>query len=185
MNLLLLSQVIAYGKLAGSLSSNALQLKYRDQINMGLGSASVFGLGGDYLPTCCMCVCLYVCMSVCVCVCVCVRVSLCPVCVCPCVCECPCVRVFCVSVCSVCVSVCPMCVCPACVGVPVCSVCDCEYVLSVLPLGVCECVYISLCLRAVHLSEYPSFQIHPVNRTHFFSTQPSASPLTPPSPPWP
>ena len=42
-----LSQVIAYGKLAGSLSSNALQLKYRDQINMGLGGASVLGLGGE------------------------------------------------------------------------------------------------------------------------------------------
>ena len=38
--------IIAYGKLAGSLSSGALQLKMRDQINMGLGAASVAGLIG-------------------------------------------------------------------------------------------------------------------------------------------
>jgi NAD(P) transhydrogenase len=37
--------VIAYGKLAGSLDSAALQLPGRDQINMGLGAASVIGLG--------------------------------------------------------------------------------------------------------------------------------------------
>jgi NAD(P) transhydrogenase len=36
--------VIAYGKLAGSLSSNALQLPMRDNINMGLGGASALGL---------------------------------------------------------------------------------------------------------------------------------------------
>jgi NAD(P) transhydrogenase len=37
--------VIAYGKLAGSLDSAALQLSGRDQINMGLGAASLLGLG--------------------------------------------------------------------------------------------------------------------------------------------
>lgn len=38
--------VIAYGKLAGSLNSNPLQLAMRDQINIGLGSASAAGLVG-------------------------------------------------------------------------------------------------------------------------------------------
>jgi NAD(P) transhydrogenase len=38
--------VIAYGKLAGSMSSNALQLAGRDQINMGLGAASVAAMIG-------------------------------------------------------------------------------------------------------------------------------------------
>jgi NAD(P) transhydrogenase len=38
--------VIAYKKLAGTMSSNALQLPMRDQINMGLGAASVAGLAG-------------------------------------------------------------------------------------------------------------------------------------------
>lgn len=36
--------VIAYGKLSGSMSSNALQLASRDHINMGLGAASSLGL---------------------------------------------------------------------------------------------------------------------------------------------
>ena len=36
--------VIAYGKLAGSLSSSALQLPNRDYINMGLGAASLLGM---------------------------------------------------------------------------------------------------------------------------------------------
>ena len=40
----ILRQVIAYGKLSGQLSSNALQLASRDHINMGLGAASVLGL---------------------------------------------------------------------------------------------------------------------------------------------
>lgn len=38
--------VIAYGKLAEKLSSNALQLAMRDQINMGLGAASLLGMLG-------------------------------------------------------------------------------------------------------------------------------------------
>jgi len=38
--------VIAYGKLAGSLDSGALQLPGRDQINMGLGATSVAGMLG-------------------------------------------------------------------------------------------------------------------------------------------
>ena len=38
--------VIAYGKLAGSLSSNALQLPIRDQLNMALGGASALSLVG-------------------------------------------------------------------------------------------------------------------------------------------
>ncbi|CAM9196880.1 unnamed protein product [Ectocarpus fasciculatus] len=38
--------VIAYGKLAGSLSSDALQLPIRDQLNMALGGASALGLVG-------------------------------------------------------------------------------------------------------------------------------------------
>lgn len=38
--------VIAYGKLSGSLSSAALQLPARDQINMGLAATSVLGLTG-------------------------------------------------------------------------------------------------------------------------------------------
>jgi NAD(P) transhydrogenase len=38
--------VIAYGKLAGTMDSNPLQLAMRDQINMGLGSASALGLLG-------------------------------------------------------------------------------------------------------------------------------------------
>ena len=41
---LIFLQVIAYGKLSGQLSSNALQLASRDHINMGLGAASVLGL---------------------------------------------------------------------------------------------------------------------------------------------
>lgn len=38
--------LIAYGKLAGSLDSGALKLPMRDQINLGLGGASVLGLAG-------------------------------------------------------------------------------------------------------------------------------------------
>lgn len=38
--------VIAYGKLAGSISSAPLQLKLRDPINMALAATSVAGLGG-------------------------------------------------------------------------------------------------------------------------------------------
>lgn len=45
----LLPQVIAYGKLSGSLSSNALQLAARDQINMGLGTASAVGLASEFV----------------------------------------------------------------------------------------------------------------------------------------
>lgn len=37
--------VIAYGKLAGSLDSNALKLPIRDPLNMGLGALSALGLG--------------------------------------------------------------------------------------------------------------------------------------------
>lgn len=37
--------VIAYGKLAGKMSSNALQLPIRDQLNMALGATSLIGLG--------------------------------------------------------------------------------------------------------------------------------------------
>lgn len=38
--------VIAYGKLAEKLSSNALQLPFRDPLNMGLGALSLAGLAG-------------------------------------------------------------------------------------------------------------------------------------------
>lgn len=38
--------LIAYGKLSGSLSSTALSLQYRDQINMGLSGISAAGLVG-------------------------------------------------------------------------------------------------------------------------------------------
>ena len=38
--------LVAYGKLAGSLSSGALQLKMRDQINMGLGAVSALSMLG-------------------------------------------------------------------------------------------------------------------------------------------
>eukprot|EP01040_Poterioochromonas_malhamensis_P001480 gene1480-1568_t len=38
--------VIAYGKLSGSIDSGALQLKMRDQINIGLAGVSVAGLAG-------------------------------------------------------------------------------------------------------------------------------------------
>jgi len=38
--------VIAYGKLAGSINSNALQLAYRDTLNVGLAGASAAGLLG-------------------------------------------------------------------------------------------------------------------------------------------
>jgi hypothetical protein len=43
--------VIAYGKLSGQLSSNALQLASRDHINMGLGAASALGLASKYIRT--------------------------------------------------------------------------------------------------------------------------------------
>jgi len=43
--------IIAYGKLSGTMSSDALQLPIRDQLNMGLAGASVLGLTGFTLTS--------------------------------------------------------------------------------------------------------------------------------------